>query len=359
MKKFFIFLSVTLLHSNLARPQGCVMVRNISGFGQYNLTDNAFSTSDWYLNFNTRYFKAWRDFRGTEDQKTPKQDQSIIRSFTLDIMVTKLFRNGWSMDLSLPVTANSRSATKEHGGAGTARHITHSFGVGDIRLTAYKWLLSPKVSQKGNIQLGLGIKFPTGSYKYEDYFYKNDTAKILAPVNASIALGDGGTGIITEVNGYFILSKSLSIYGNFYYVMNPRDINGVGTTTWRTPTSLQVATGGDVYSVPDIYSFRAGLNYNLPKVAFSAGLRDEGVPFKDLLGDNNGLRRTGHNLSIEPGVIYKMKNVSLYTYVPIIVARSIKQDPSDAKASEISGVYRTSTGGSGNYYVFVGALLKL
>jgi hypothetical protein len=165
------------------------MVRNISGFGQYNPTDKAFSTSDWQLNITSRYFKAWRDFKGTEDQKTPKANQSIIRSFTMDISATKYSRNGWSMDLSLPFAANSRSANKEHAGAGTTRYTTNSFGLGDIRFTVYKWLLQPSVSQKVNVQLGLGVKFPTGNYKYEDYFYKNDTTKILAPVNASIAFG--------------------------------------------------------------------------------------------------------------------------------------------------------------------------
>lgn len=359
MKKLFIIAICFLWFDNTVQAQGCIMVRNISGFGQYNLTDNAFSSSDWHLNLTTRYFKAWRDFKGTEDQKTPAQDQNIIRSLTVDMSLTKLFRNGWSADLSVPVSANSRSANKEHAGAGTARHTTHSFGLGDIRLTVYKWLLPPSVHQKGNVQLGLGIKLPTGDYKWQDYFYKNDSTKVLAPVNASIALGDGGTGIITEVNGFYFIGRTLILYGNFYYLMNPRDQNGVSTTTWRTPTALQVQSSGDIYSVPDVYSMRAGVNFNFNRFAFSAGLRNEGVPFNDVLGDNNGLRRCGHNLSFEPGIVYKLKNISLYTYLPVIISRRVKQDPSDARASQISHEYKMGTGGSGNYFVFVGALFKL
>jgi len=63
--------------------------------------------------------------------------------------------------------------------------------------------------------------------------------------------------------------------------------------------------------VPDVYSMRGGINFNLRKLGFSAGLRDEGVPVHDLLGESNGLRRPGHNLSFEPGIIYKMKRISL------------------------------------------------
>ena len=71
-----------------------------------------------------------------------------------------------------------------------------------MRFTAYKWLFKTSVRQKGNIQLGLGVKLPTGDYKYQDYFYRNDSTKVLASVNPSIQLGDGGTGIIGELNSF-------------------------------------------------------------------------------------------------------------------------------------------------------------
>ena len=335
------------------------MIRNISGFGQYNLTDNAFSTSDWQLNITSRHFKSYHDYKGTTDQKTPARDESIIRSFTTDFTISKLFKNGWSMDLSIPFAANSREADKEHGGPGTRRHTTHAFGLNDIRFTVYKWLLEPSVSQMGNIQLGLGVKLPTGDYKYQDYFYKNDTTRLLAPVNASIALGDGGTGVTVELNTFYFFSTRVSFYGNFYYLINPRDQNGVSTETWRTAPSIDIKTGADVYSVPDVYSLRAGFDFNFNRIALSAGLRDEGVPFNDLFGGNDGLRRPGHNLSFEPGVIYKMKKASLYAYVPAIISRKIKQDPTAKKATQITGVYTMGAGGSGDYSVFLGVLFKL
>jgi hypothetical protein len=359
MKKITILSFALLIFAGSAKSQGCIMIRNISGFGQYNLTDNSFTTSDWQINITNRYFKAFRDFKGSVDQKTPKQDQSIIKSFSTDITVSRLLKNGWSIDFSLPVASNSRSASKEHGGAGTTRHTTHSFGIGDIRVTAYKWLLKPTVSQKGNIQLGLGIKLPTGDYKYQDYFYRNDSTKVLAPVNASIQLGDGGTGIITELNTYYFFNKTISFYGNFYYLINPRDQNGVSTTTGNTPTAIQIKSGNDILSVPDIYSLRGGFSFNFKRLAFSAGLRDEGVPVRDLIGGNYGLRRPGHNLSFEPGILYKMKRITVYAYLPAIISRRIKQGLADAKVTKITGIYTSSTGGSGDYSIFAGVQFKL
>src|SRR5205085_2475543 len=78
-----------------------------------------------------------------------------------------------------------------------ARRKTRSFGIGDVRLAAYYWLAQPSKAAKGNVQLGLGVKLPTGDYRYQDYFYKNDSVKVLGPVDQSIQLGDGGTGITT------------------------------------------------------------------------------------------------------------------------------------------------------------------
>src|SRR5690242_8912217 len=98
MKKFIILLFAATLSTQFVNAQGCIVVRNISGFGQYNLTDNAFTVSDWQLNINNRYFKAFKDYKGTENQKTAKQNESVVTSFSTDISIGRLLRNGWSLD---------------------------------------------------------------------------------------------------------------------------------------------------------------------------------------------------------------------------------------------------------------------
>ncbi len=361
MKTIIIIAAFSCVFANTAQSQGCIAVRNISGFGQYNLTSNAFSTSQWQVNINTRYFKAYRDFKEKVDLKTPKPNQNIIKSYSMDIGVTRLFNNGWSFDFSLPVSSNSRSSTLEHGGPNTQRHTTHTFGIGDVRFTAYKWLLKPRVTQQGNIQVGLGVKLPTGDYKYQDYFYRDDTTRVLSAVNPAIQLGDGGTGIITEINTFYFFSANhnVGVYGNFYYLINPRDQNGTQYTTGKPPSPVIIAAGGLENSVPDVYSFRVGINFNTENWSFSAGLRDEGSPVRDLIGENNGTRRAGYTLSAEPGVIYKLKKATLYTYVPFTIAHSIKQNLVDKKVSDITGVYTVGPGGSGDYQIFLGVQFQL
>ena len=111
--------------------------------------------------------------------------------------------------------------------------------------------------------------------------------------------------------------------------------------------------------MPDQYSLRGGMNLNFKKFSYSAGLRWEGIPVNDLIGNSNGLRRSGYNLSFEPGLIYSMKKVSLYSYVPIIIGRRTKQTVPDKLKSQITGNYEISSGGFANYLIFVGVLFKL
>ena len=356
-----MFLLSSWLLNQSVQSQGCIPIRNIAGFGQYNLLDNAFSTSDWQLSINTRYFKSFRDFKEKVDQKTPKQNEAVVKSFSTDFSISRFLSNGWSLNFSLPIASNSREASAEHGGTNTTRHTTHSFGVGDIRLTAYKWLLKPTVKQKINIQLGLGIKLPTGDYKYQDYFYRNDSVKILSAVNPSIQLGDGGTGIITELNLFYILNaaRTISLYGNFYYMLNPREQNGTAITSGRIPPRIDSLANNIIMSVADQFSIRAGVNFSLKNWAFSAGIRDEGSPVEDLIGGSEGVRRAGYNLSVEPGILYKIKKTTLYVYVPFIIDRKISQNLPDKFKSKVLAINFVSPGGSGNYQVFVGALFKL
>ncbi len=140
MKKSILFFSVFLMLSKLAHSQGCIPIRNLSGFGQYNFTDHAFSTSGWQVNITNRYFRSFRDFREKVDLKTPPQNESVNEVYTLETSVSKVLAHGWSIDLGLPITANARTSSFEHGGRNTTRHTTHSFGISDIRFTAYKWL---------------------------------------------------------------------------------------------------------------------------------------------------------------------------------------------------------------------------
>lgn len=361
MKKIPIIATALLFIANFATSQGCIIVRNVSGLGQYNVTSKSFSTSDWQLNINNRYFRAYRDYVGKKDLKTPPANENVINSYSMDIDVTRLLPYGWSLDIGFPISANSRTTDLEHGGLNTPRHTTSAFGMGDLQFTVLKWLLKPSDNQRGNIQVGLGIKFPTGDFKKQGYFYRNDTTRVLSILNPSIQLGDGGTGIIAELNTYYFLNskKTFSLYGNFYYLANPTDINGTQYTTGKPETAANILLGAYDVSVIDVFSIRAGINYDVKNWSFSAGVRDEGAPVYDLIGKSDGIRRSGYTLSGEPGIIYKFKSATVYTYVPFLLSHEVKQSALDKIITKQTGVYTSGAGGSGDYQIFVGAQFQL
>jgi hypothetical protein len=78
--------------------------------------------------------------------------------------------------------------------------------------------------------------------------------------------------------------------------------------------------------------------YPVPKIrglAFSAGIRDEGVPAKDILGKSDGFRRPGYALDFEPGLIYSRGKQSWTLSGPVPFHR----DRTRSAADRISGTH--------------------
>ena len=354
MKKLFLLSCIFLLFNLCARPQGCIPFRQVAGFGSDKLFDNILPADKWLLNVTNRYFEASTTFRGKE-----YITDTLVRNriYTLDLSAMRLLNNGWSLALSIPVSANSRKNSGDHGGPRTPKHTTRSFGLGDIRFTVYKWLLHP--AAKGNIQAGLGLKLPTGDYRYQDYFFRNDTTRVLAPVDPAIQLGDGGTGITTELNAYYSLNKKINLFAQGYYLINPREQNGVSNLKGRTATPIEIKNTSTEMSVPDQYSIRGGANFNYHKFILTTGLRFEGVPSEDLIGGSKGFRRAGFIASVEPGISYKMKKALAHVHVAVPFERRSIQSVPDKITTGYTGNYTITQGGFADYLVFAGVSFKL
>lgn len=315
----------------------------------------------WVFNSNIRYFKSYKHFVGRQEQKQRIElgTNVINHSYTQDLALTRVFNSRWSFSIDVPILSNTRTSLYEHGG--NERNMTTSFGLGDIRLSGYAWLLDPHKHKKGNIQFGLGLKLPTGDYRYTDYFKNTGPGgtKLLGPVDQSIQLGDGGTGITAELNAYYHLSNSFNLYGNFYYLLNPRELNGVSAARGGTPSAASVAYGSDIMSVPDQLMVRFGASYSVKQFIFSAGFRDECLPSKDLIGGSNGFRRPGNIISAEPGISYTFKKVSVNAFVPIAMIRERTQSVPDKIRTDITGVYAQGDAAFADYAVNVGISFKL
>ncbi len=356
MNKIFILLLFSFMLNLRVHAQGCVAIRSNGGtcimMGPH-INPHA-TTSGWSVGLNSRYFRSFRHFVGKEEQKQRQEagTEVINHAFSTELGVTRFLNNRWSLSTFIPVISNTRSSLYEHDGKN--RYNTHSFGIGDMRIAGYWWILDPSKVSKSNVQLGAGLKLATGDYRYSDYFHKTDSTKVLGPIDQSIQLGDGGTGITTEVNAFYHVTKSVSLYANGFYLINPREQNGVSTARGGTSSAASIAYGSDVMSVPDQYMVRAGGNVAAQQWMFSAGMRMECVPVKDLVGGSNGFRRPGYVLSVEPVVAYKIKSTQIYLSVPYAVQRNRTQSIPDKIRTRKTGVYAQGDAAFSDYSVNFG-----
>ena len=334
--------------------QGCIAIRSTGGICTMNHDQMADTLSKWEFNVNNRYFKSFRHFIGTSQQKQRlEQGTNVINhQYTMDLTLMHHINKWWSYSIDAPILANSRSSLYEHDNI--HRYTTHSFGLGDIRLTAYRWIVDPAKMPRGNVQVGLGIKLATGDYKYQDFFHKTDSTEVLGPVDQSIQLGDGGTGITGELNAFYYFTEKFSVYTNLYYLSNPREQNGTSTARGGTPSAASIKNGSFVMSVPDQYMVRIGATYTIKALTLSLGARDECLPVHDLIGGSGGFRRPGIIISAEPGINYTVRKMNIYAFVPLAMVRDRTQSVPDKIQTQLTGVYTHGDAAFADYTINVG-----
>lgn len=376
MKKIYCFLALCTIVSTKTYSQGCVGMRSPGGSGMFmqrpgypsnqsyrmgpkgysaKMAAKKGSSSGWTFSASNRYFQSFRHFSGTDEQKQryTQGTEVINKSYTLDLNVTRIFNQRWSMSIGVPVSINDRSSLYEHSDG--LRHSTGDAGLGDIRVNAYRWLMDPKKSKTFNLQGGLGVKLPTGNYRANDYFISSATgSRVLGPVDQSIQLGDGGLGMNTELNGFFNVGKKVSLYTNLYYLVNPRETNGISTARGRTPSAASISYGSDVMSVPDQYMARLGANVTISKFTLGAGARIDGVPVRDLVGGSNGFRRPGYVITADPSLSYKAKKFTAFVNVPVALERNRLQSVPDKIRTDLTKTYFVGDAAFADYVVNFG-----
>lgn len=321
--------------------QGCVAIRSFTA-----CNPNAFSNGNvlgkgWMLSTNYRYFESYKHFSGTEENEARQEQHTSVFNWTnqVNLGLTYNLNKQEGFTVVLPYTYNTRSSLYEHGGK--ARYQTRSAGIGDMRLTYNRWLWHPDSVSTGNLQIGVGLKLPTGDFNAKDFFYNEGTDTVpntatnpwgqYQPVDQSIQLGDGGLGFTLELQGYAKLVGPVYGYMNAFYLFNPMATNG--TLTYRSRANEQIM------SVSDQYMARAGLSFNVSKKAgfnIFCGGRIEGIPVEDLIGESNGFRRPGYVVLIEPGLDWMHGRHDVNFSLPFAVVRNRTQSVTDKENTALS-----------------------
>jgi hypothetical protein len=335
---FCLFAGMIILFSE-GSSQGCIAIRNVgscSGEGEASRT--ILQSGEAQVGLGYRYFRSFRHFKGTQqqEQRVNENSEVINKSHAWDATFTVGLPKRFSLSVSVPFVYNDRSSLYEHGRL--SRHSSYSSGLGDVRLAVNYWALNPEKHKNGNLQVGLGLKMPTGNFSAKSLFYNvgpNGSA-IERPVDQSIQPGDGGWGFDIEAQFFHRIYKDLSGYVSGFYLFNPRNMNG--TRTFRDSLSPLLANEA-ICSVPDQYQLRFGLSYDVAQsgVLMAAGIRLEGVPVRDALGKSEGFRRPGYILSFEPVISYFKHNFNVAVGLPVAVLRNRQQSLTDKQRQEATG----------------------
>jgi len=268
----------------------------------------------WDASVSYRYLHSDRLFSGSHDQPALRNSSvSDIHSF--DVTTTYAFTKRFSVSLTLPFLHAQHTSAWEHDGVHF--HTMTAAGMGDIRLVGNAWLFDPAKHLEGNIALSVGVKAPTGDDNAKDISYQA-TGPVRRPVADSIQLGDGGWGLVLEMQAYQKVVQNTYAYLTGQYVVNPREQNGTLATV---PDPVGIITTN---SVPDQFIGRAGVLYNVwPEQGLSVSLggRIQGIPVHDLVGGDEGWRTSGYSIAIEPGLYYSRGKNTFSLTTPVALYR--------------------------------------
>ena len=332
-------------------------------------------------------YRSHTHFVGVVEHVDRQIDQSQVINDVQEYRVglSRGFDHDWSGQLVVPFLNAKRSgrdgldlqqfndppfpATKDNFGLTSRNEQGNISQLGDIQLMARKWLNQPNVADRGNVQLGIGLKVPTGKFEETNIQRQLPTAipaalkatadgistaltgkkvgvagglntqqavkelvaagrlnldSVIRLDDQSIQPGDGGWGCVLTFDGYRKVLKNEVGYLQLLYLANQgstseadRALNNPGALANPLTRFL---------SRPDAYLARIGVNFNnflgYHTLTASLGLRWEGVPTHDVFGNSLGFRRPGYYIAIEPGLTRTKGKEYFSLRVPISVQRN-------------------------------------
>lgn len=270
----------------------------------------------WSFSASFRYYKSGDTYVGS---KQVGKNFAIGEYPSLNLSGTYSFNDRWNLSVALPFV-NPRDEYPHDDGV--RRTSGPGLSIGDLRVSGSYWVFDPTEPRRGNVVVALGVKAPTGDYGVRDTYYTLD-GPVEVDADLAVQPGDGGWGVILATQGFRTVARRTYVYGDGFYLLNPRDTTGTVNPFFLSPEGEPTPL-----SVPDYYQARAGFGYMAwPQqgISLSLGLRLDGIPTEDLVGDSNGFRRPGYNLAVDPGITINWGGNVFSLFVPFSVARSQKQ----------------------------------
>jgi hypothetical protein len=254
----------------------------------------------WNITITGRNSTADIHYNGTDRQRQRETEQTYVvnRQNSITTTISYQLSPRISLNAGIPFVEASWGIPSPRAGGPATRANENARGLGDITTLARVSILSPTAHRSWNVSVGGGVKLPTGNYEATDIYPDNNGNNNLERhVDISVNPGDGGWGIITDLQAYKMLGR-FTTFGSGTWLMNPRNTGAPSRGNLVTAT-----TPSNINTVSDQFVFRAGTSVAVTsRISASIAWRMEGVPRYDLIGRSDGFRRPGVEMYWEPGL---------------------------------------------------------
>jgi hypothetical protein len=196
----------------------------------------------WELGASFRRLSADQWFVGSQvrESAAPYGQPLLLGLNSLDATITYGVTDRLSVTLTVPFSRGTHSRFY----ADEKRHTVEAAGLGDISGVANVWLRRPSAESSGNIALGFGLKSNSGNNGVIDNYFLADGSATKNPVDQSIQLGDGGVGMIFQLQAYRKIARGASGYLYGWYLLTPREKTAIGSPLTGVPLSVCTPSAG-------------------------------------------------------------------------------------------------------------------
>ncbi len=296
------------------------------------------SPGDFTVTGGFRHVYSHVHFSGPTENFSREQLGTQVQSKTNieTVTVTYQLTPRWSLTGTLPFLSASRRNQSQYG-------TLHTSGIGDVSAGFGYWVRHPKSERSGfnNAQIGLSLLMPTGNDHQTNLIATSYGATPTTQYpDYSVQPGGGTWGMIMSGQVFQSLGSSTVLFVDGTYTMTQGGHHDFWTSHGGTTNSAPAATKGltQFDAVQDQYMIEVGATHPAPRIrglAMTLAVREEGVPAKNLMGDDLGFRRPGFGVSLTPGFIYTRGNNMLQFSVGKVLIR----DRTKSVAEQVNGAH--------------------
>jgi peroxiredoxin len=287
-----------------------------------------------------------RALKGTEVQSKTNLD---------DVMLTYQLTPRIGLTATLPLLYASRRLQSQYA-------TLYTSGISDVSIGANYWVRKPGSEKSGlnNAQFGLSLLTPTGNDHESNLVATTFGGPLTTQYpDYSVQPGGGSWGMVMSWNGFQNVGKNTVLFMDGDYVMTQGGYHNFWTSHGGTASGPPAPTPGMTQfdAIQDQYMVEVGASHPAPRIrglGLTLSLRDEGVPARNLIGNDLGFRRPGFGVAITPGVVYT-RGRSMFQFS---LGKVMIRDRTKSVPEKINGVHEGDAAFA-NYVWMAGYTVRL